>query len=177
MIEDRRYRQALTEKFLEAETTVEEEMLLAEYYAHHSADAGEEAVSRLVLADHPVTAPLSDEGAASFDDAVRAKTRGRVVKFAAVFAAAALALFFIIRPHMQSPACGDGFSTLEIAQSLNTIINLDLQDIESIVAEPKGAKVILTAKMKDGSSSTFIMSRDQEDGSTKILAQHKTKKP
>ena len=52
----------------------------------------------------------------------------------------------------------------------------DVIEIESILAEPKGAKVILTAKMKDGSSSTFVMSRDLEDGSTLITAQNKTNK-
>lgn len=89
--------------------------------------------------------------------------------------AVAVALFFVIRPNVRG-SNEAVFTPVEIAQSLNTMINLNLQDIESIVAEPKGTEVILTAKMKDGSSSTFVMSREQETGSTIILAQDNSRR-
>lgn len=175
MIEDKKYRQALIDRYLDAGTSVEEEIELAGYYAAHGCDADEAAVARLVLADCPVAAVLSESGAAEFDATVRrpSLTPARQAWLAA--AAAAVALFFVIRPFVTGPDEA-AFTPVEIAQSLNTMINLNLQDIESIVAEPKGAKVILTARMKDGSSSTFVMSREQEDGSTIILAQDKSKR-
>jgi len=55
---------------------------------------------------------------------------------------------------------------------MNLLMEMDDRNVESIVAEPKGTKVILTAKMKDGTSSTFVMVRDRKDGSTRIVAQN-----
>ena len=176
MIEDRKYRQQLIETYLDAETTVEQEIALAQWFATHTPDADEAAAAALILADHPQAAILSGEGAREFDNAV---SRARSVKtlriwLAAASVAAAVALFFILRPALRGAQ--PEFTPMEIAQNINTIMNLDSEEIEAILAEPKGAKVILTAKMKDGSSSTFVMSRDQEDGSTMITAQNKSNK-
>ena len=63
-----------------------------------------------------------------------------------------------------------GISSKHITENMNILMEMNDQDVESIVAEPKGTMVILTANMKDGSSSTFTMVRDRKDGSTKILA-------
>lgn len=190
MIENKEYRSKLIAKYLEAETTVEEEIALAEYYAlENQIDADEAAVARLILADHPEAAILSAEGEAEFDRiAAEAASEERPVfnpaaarpftaaKAAAAFAFAfaAVALVLVLRPQKQSGTeCQ--FTPMEIAQNIDTMFNMDTDEIESIVAEPKGANVILTAKMKDGSSNTFVMSRNPEDGSTKILAQNKSK--
>lgn len=230
MIENKEYRRKLIAKYLEAETTVEEEIALAEYYALEDLiDADEAAVARLILADHPEAAILSAEGEAEFDRiaaeaateakseaageelkagcetaagakseaageerpafnpaAARKRARGgwrsaaarpfTAAKAAAAFAFAfaAVALVLVLRPQKQSGTeCQ--FTPMEIAQNIDTMFNMDTDEIESIVAEPKGANVILTAKMKDGSSNTFVMSRNPEDGSTKILAQNKSK--
>lgn len=203
MIENKEYRSKLIAKYLEAETTVEEEIALAEYYAlENLIDADEAAVARLILADHPEAAILSAEGEAEFDRiaaeaaseerpvfnpaAARKRARGgwrstaarpfTAAKAAAAFAFAfaAVALVLVLRPQKQSGTeCQ--FTPMEIAQNIDTMFNMDTDEIESIVAEPKGANVILTAKMKDGSSNTFVMSRNPEDGSTKILAQNKSK--
>ena len=176
MIEDRKYRQQLIEAYLDAETTVEQETALAQWFAAHTPDADEAAAAALILADYPQAAILSDEGVKEFDNAVAHSRRApaRRIWLAAASLAAAVALFFILRPalHGAQPE----FTPMEIAQNINTIMSLDAEEIESILAEPKGAKVILTAKMKDGSSSTFVMSRDLEDGSTLITAQNKTNK-
>lgn len=175
MIEDKRYRQALIARYLDAETSVEEEIELAGYYAAYGCDADESAIAGLVLADHPAAAVLSESGAAEFDAAVRRPSRAPARLAWFVAAAVAVALFFVIRPNVRG-SNEAVFTPVEIAQSLNTMINLNLQDIESIVAEPKGTEVILTAKMKDGSSSTFVMSREQETGSTIILAQDNSRR-
>ncbi|MCQ2171138.1 MAG: hypothetical protein MJZ17_00050 [Bacteroidales bacterium] len=177
MIDNKEYRSKLIARYLEAETSVKEEIELAEYYSavrEGRLDADEAAVARLILADHPEVAVLSAEGGKESSHRNRRPARPFATVRAAAFAFAALALFFVIHLHRQkSTECI--FSPMEIAQSINTMMNMDTDEIESIVAEPKGANVILIAKMKDGSSNTFIMSRNPEDGSTKILAQNNVK--
>lgn len=174
MIEDKEYRQQLLESYLDAGITVEEEISLAQYYATHTPDADEAAAAALILAGHPQAAILSEEGEKFFDNTVSRQLTARRAWPVAVSIAAAIALLFILFPAAEKAE--PEFTPMEIAQNINTIMNLDTEDIESIIAEPKGAKVILIAKMKDGSSSTFVMSRDQEDGSTMITAQNKSNK-
>ena len=159
MIKDRKYRQKLIARYLEADTTVQEEILLAEYYRTHKAEADEADVATLILMDYPVADILSDP------------ERKRDIRFISmaitgIAACIALMVMFII------PRSGDEFTVTEIAENMNILMELNNQDVESIVAEPQGSKVVLTAKLKDGSSTTFIMVRDRRDGSTRIVAQN-----
>ena len=50
---DKNIRSELIARYLEAETDVREEILLAEYFAEHAPEADEAAVARLVLAERP----------------------------------------------------------------------------------------------------------------------------
>ena len=85
----------------------------------------------------------------------------------ALSAAAALALFLLLRPTVrQAPA----FTPLEIAESLNTIMNLGLGDIESATATPSGAHIIVTVRLKDGTDLPFIMSKDGDTGALSLAS-------
>ena len=159
MIKDRKQRQKLIARYLEADTTVQEEIMLAEYYRTHKAEADEADIARLILMDYPKAEVLSDP---------ERKRDIRQISLAITAVAACIALmvmFFIPRPE-------DEFSPMEVVESMNLLMEMDDRNVESIVAEPKGTKVILTAKMKDGTSSTFVMVRDRKDGSTRIVAQN-----
>ena len=159
MIKDKKQRQKLIARYLEADTTVQEEIMLAEYYRTHRADADEADFARLILLDYPKAEVLSDME--------RKKDIRRIsLTITAIAACIALMVMFII------PRSVNEFTPIEIAENINILMELNVQDVESIVAEPKGTRVILTAKMKDGSSSTFIMVRNRKDGSTRILAQN-----
>lgn len=159
MIKDKKHRQKLIARYLEADTTVQEEMMLAEYYRTHKPDADESDIARLILLDYPKADVLSD---------TERKRDILHISLAITTIAACIALMimFII------PRGGNEFTPIEIAENINILMELNVQDVESIVAEPKGTRVILTAKMKDGSSSTFVMVRDRKDGSTRILARN-----
>ena len=86
---------------------------------------------------------------------------------AATVAAAALALVLLLRPAAQeSPA----FTPLEIAESLRTVANLGLGDIESVTAVPSGANFLVTVRLKDGSSLPFIMSKDGDTGALSLAS-------
>jgi hypothetical protein len=159
MIKNKKHRQKLIARYLEADTTVQEEIMLAEYYRTHKAEADEADVARLILMDYPVADILSDP------------ERKRDISYismaiTAIAACIALMVMFII------PRSGDEFTVSEIAENMNILMEMNNQDVESIVAEPQGSKVILTATLKDGNTTTFIMVRNRWDGSTRIVAQN-----
>ena len=90
-----------------------------------------------------------------------AARRGRRLLWSCAAAAAALALFLLLRPAAQeAPA----FTPLEVAESLSAIANLGLGDIESVTAVPSGANFLVTVHLKDGSDLPFIMSKDGDTG-------------
>ncbi|MBO4922769.1 MAG: hypothetical protein J5382_01435, partial [Bacteroidales bacterium] len=66
----------------------------------------------------------------------------------------------------ESPA----FTPLEIAESLNTIMDLGIGDVESLSAVPSGANLIVTVHLKDGSDLPFIMSRDGDTGTLSLAS-------
>lgn len=183
---DNSKRKQLIERYLDAETNTAEEMLLAEYFATHRAEADEEAAARLVLAEHPEALLLAGEREferaaatserASTDAAecaaghgghsARPARRWRLA-LAGLAAAAAVALVLLLRPAAQPvPA----FTPLEIAESLNTIMDLGLGDVESVTATPSGANLIVTVRLKDGTDLPFIMSRDGDTGALSLAS-------
>ena len=159
MIKDKKQRLKLIARYLEADTTVREEIMLAEYYRTHKADADEADIARLILLDYPKAEVLSDPER-------RRDIRQISLAITAIAACIALMVMFII------PRSDQEFTVTEIAENMNILMEMNNQDVESIVAEPKGTRVILTATLKDGSSTTFIMIRNRRDGSTRIVAQN-----
>lgn len=180
MLTDKNIRGELIARYLEAETDAREEMLLAEYFAEHAPEADEAAVARLVLAERPDA--LLAAGELEFDRAsaqaarapqepaapaaVAARPARRLLRWCGV-AAAALALFLLLRPAAQeAPA----LTPLEIAESLSTIAELGLGDIESVTAVPSGASFLVTVHLKDGSDLPFIMSKDGDTGALSLAS-------
>ena len=159
MIKDKKQRQKLIARYLEADTTVQEEIMLAEYYQTHKAEDDEADIARLILMDYPKAEVLSDPER-------KKDIRQISLIFTAIAACITLIVMFII------PRTDAGFTPMEVVENMNLLMEMDNQNVESIVAEPKGTKVILTATMKDGSSTTFIMVRNRRDGSTRIVAQN-----
>ena len=166
---DKSFRKELIARYLDAETDAAEEMLLAEYFAGHRPEADEEAVARLILAERP-EALLSGGEQAFAREAARGRggSAARPWRWAlAGLAAAALALFLLLRP-TAPPA--PAFTPLEIAESLNTIMDLGLGDVESATATPSGANLIVTVHLKDGTDLPFIMSRDGDNGTLSLAS-------
>ena len=159
MIKDKKQRLKLIARYLEADTTVREDIMLAEYYRTHKADADEADIARLILLDYPKAEVLSDSER-------KRDIRQISLAITAIAACIALMVMFII------PRSDQEFTVTEIAENMNILMEMNNQDVESIVAEPKGTRVILTAKLKDGSSTTFVMVRNRRDGSTRIVAQN-----
>ena len=190
---DKNIRGELIARYLEAETDACEEMLLAEYFAEHAPEADETAVARLLLAERPEALLAAGERAFAPQPSTSgrrlhgerqqpstsgrrlkgqeypagAARRGRRLLWSCAAAAAALALFLLLRPAAQeAPA----LTPLEIAESLSTIAELGLGDIESVTAVPSGASFLVTVHLKDGSDLPFIMSKDGDTGALSLAS-------
>ena len=158
---DKNYRKELIARYLDADTDAAEEMLLAEYFATHRPDADEAAAAQLVLAERPKA--LLEAGEREF---ARPARRWRLA-LTGLAAAAALALILLLPPAAQeAPA----FTPLEIAESLNTIMDLGLGEVESVTAVPSGAHIIVTVHLKDGTDQPFIMTKDGDTGTLSLAA-------
>ncbi|MBO5135484.1 MAG: hypothetical protein J6C15_10070 [Bacteroidaceae bacterium] len=173
-IKDKDTRMALVARYLEAETTVAEEALLAAYYAANEAEEDERAIAQMIRMEHAGAALLSKEGAEEFDRIVsQAKSKQpkhhirRMAWIGGVAAAIALLLVLnvtIPREAEPSPA----FTTVEIAGYVQQLMNVE--DIETVTASPVKECVLVTATLADGSTKMFIMNKDPEEGSTSMLA-------
>ncbi len=173
-IKDKDTRMALVAKYLEAETTVAEEALIAAYYAENEAEEDERAIAQMIRMEHANEALLSKEGAEEFDRIVsQAKSKQpmphirRMAWIGGVAAAIALLLVLnvaIPREAEPSPA----FTTVEIAGYVQQLMNVE--DIETVTASPVKECVLVTATLADGTTKMFIMNKDLEKGSTSMLA-------
>lgn len=175
-IEDKDIRRTLIEKYLNAETTVPEEIALAQWFAAHTAGSDEVAVAKMIALDYPSVEALSEEGEAEFDRiagnqsaAGRRKPVRQVFLYAAGIAATALLVLVL---HATMPKAPD-FTPLEIAEEMNALMSIGMEEIESISAKPSGRNILITAYLKDGSSSTFLMSRNPETGGLQLLSMGK----
>jgi len=179
-IEGKEYRKALIERYLNADTTPEEERRLRAYYDKAAeVDDDEKAVARLMNISAPSAEAYSQTKADEYDRlfggdepaslaAWVAKRRGVIFKSLYAFAAsaAAVVLFLIFRPKAQTT----DFTPLEIAQSISALAELNSEDVESVAAKPTGGSVIVTIIMKDGTHCGFRMARDGASGEIQLLA-------
>lgn len=186
-IQDKENRKALIERYLNADTTPEEERHLRAYYNEASEiDADEKAVALLMNISAPSAEAYSQTKVDEYDrlfggdesaetepsheslTSKPANRRGVIFKSLYAFAAcaAAVALSLIFRP--KAPATD--FTPLEIAQSISALAELNSEDVESVAAKPTGSGVIVTVVLKEGKCSDFWMARDGETGEIQLLA-------
>ena len=175
-INDKDYRMALIARYLEAETTVAEEALLAGYYAANKADDDETAVAEMVMMEHTDTPLLSRKGAKEYERIInmaparlRKRSFHRLLWSGGIAAAVAL-MFFFSYGTREEPNPYAAFDTIELAEHMQQIMNLNMEDVTSIKASPVQECVLLKATLADGSTKTFVMSKSEEEGSTSFIA-------
>ena len=170
-IQDKDTRMALVARYLEAETTVAEEALLAAYYAANEAEEDERAIAQMIRMEHAGAALLFKEGAEEFDRIVsQTKPKHHIRRMAWIGGvSAAIALLLVLNvtiPREAEPS--PAFTTVEIAGYVQQLMNVE--DIEAVTASPVKECVLVTATLSDGSTKMFIMNKDPEEGSTSMLA-------
>ncbi len=159
-------RKSLIGKYLNAETDAMQERMLARWFACHKADKDEETVAKLILAEHPEV--LCDAAEVEYETIMATYSkRGRVRRFAVGFAACAAVIVGLL---ILIPERTETFDGLEMAYAIERIMELDMENVESVTALPKGDKVILTAVMSDRSECHYIMSKENGTETISITA-------
>lgn len=176
MTMDKEMRKVLMERYLEGETSPREERELREWYETHPVDRDEWADAMLVRLSAPSEDRFSeiDEGEAEFDRILAAaeKKKYRViirrVSLAVGAVAAAVAILLMLTSPRTYPE--NTLTPMQIAEGLHQILLLDIGDIKSVEAIPKGAYAILTARLKDGSTCSYILTYNGEGSSLALSA-------
>ncbi|MGM9753097.1 MAG: hypothetical protein ACI3ZK_03465 [Candidatus Cryptobacteroides sp.] len=164
---DREYRKILIEKYLNTESSLEEERMLAKWFSANEAESDEMYVSKLLLAEYPEASYAIAEK--EFDTIVsKPGRRSRIMKWTFSFAACAALIISLEFFFTKQKTCD--FNGLEIAQGIEQIMSLNMENVESISARPKGNNVIITALLNDGSSCSYLMSKDAETSAVSITA-------
>lgn len=115
-----------------------------------------------------------DESAAEFDrqlEAAESKRRHKRIRLTAIIGtaiAAGLALLLWLVP--ARPADNGSLTPVQIAEGIQQMMLLNIGDIESIEATPMGTYAILSARLKDGSTCSYILQCNDAEGTTTLLA-------
>ena len=169
-IRNKEIRKSLIAKYLDAETSFAEERMLVDYFlSHKDVDEDEQAFVKMIRMENIQTNLLSDKGVEEYDRTVsETKQESKRIPLRRMIwvggIAASIALFFMLSPVFTSPKA----NTMEIAQCIQQVINLPMDEIASITATPVNDYVWVKAELKDGTTKTFIMSENK--GTTSLLA-------
>ena len=117
---------------------------------------------------------LYDEGAAEFDRILaegESKRRRKVIRWSALAGtacAAAVSLLLWLVPARK--ASENPLTPIQIAEGIQQMMLLDIGEVDSIVATPKDSYAILTARLKDGSTCSYILKCNDAEGTATLLA-------
>lgn len=115
-----------------------------------------------------------EESEAEFDRILaegEKKRHRRIIRWTAVIGAAcaaAIALILWLVPTRTAPE--NPLTPIQIAEGIQQMMLLEIGDIDSIVATPKDSYAILTARLKDGSTCSYILECNDAEGTTTLLA-------
>lgn len=177
-LDDKATRRALIDRYLEAEATPAQERQLREWFAAHPADEDEADIALLVGLDAPCASCLPEiEREEEFDQVVasaesrqkRPLWRKWVLGTASAAAAVAIVLL-LTKPHPTE----NTLNPIVIAESIRQLMLLSPDQIESVTARPDGSHAILTVRLKDGSTCAYLLTSDEEAGTTSLVAYNPT---
>ncbi len=115
-----------------------------------------------------------DGGEAEFDRILtegESKRRRKMIRWSAVLGAACAAVVALVLwlvPTRKAPE--NPLTPIQIAEGIQQMMLLEIGDIDSIVATPKDSYAILTARLKDGSTCSYILKCNDAEGTTTLLA-------
>ena len=113
-----------------------------------------------------------NEAEAEFDRVLaKGERKRRIVRWSAlagIAAAAAVALLLWLAP--ARPAPSTTLTPLQIAEGIQQMRLLNIGDIDSIVATPGDNCAILNAHLKGGKTCSFILTCNEDEGTTSLLA-------
>ena len=164
-LDNKRERKTLIERYLEADTTVQEELMLAEYYSSHAVDADEEQIATLIKMFRPEAGEPLLSDTAEFDRIiVRRQPVRKILRWSPIAAAAILLLLFCL--HIGKPVAGQAqnnacpVSTAQILDGMEMLSKIEVGEIESVLAKPMGDKIVITVRLTNGKERAYSMSGD-----------------
>jgi len=174
-LNDKQERLTLIERYLEADTTVQEEQMLAEYYATHRPDADEEQVATLIRMSYSEADASLMADTTEFDRiTVRRKPVQMILRWSSVAAAAIVLLLVCLHigkpASLQLPDSAYGISTAQILEGMEMISRIEVGEIESVLAKPQGDRVVITVKLANGKERSYSMTSDIEGNSLSFTA-------
>lgn len=172
-LNDKQERLLIIERYLDADTTVQEERMLAEYYATHTIESDEEQIAELIKMSHPVADTVMMADTADFDRiTVRRKPVPMILRWSSV-AAAAIVLVLVCL-HIGKPALPEEtlctMSTAQILEGMEMLSKIEVGEIESVLAKPQGERVIITVKLVSGKERSYSMTGDADGTSLSFTA-------
>lgn len=165
-ITNKQTRKELINRYIYAETSIYEERILTEYFLSHNADEDEIAIAQMLKMESLNSNMLSDKGVAEYDSITK-KSKWSTLKLTYWIGGIAAGIALIISLNLFSTR-QNSFNTSEIAQELQQLMNLEMNEIMSITATPMEGGVWVKVELSDGSIKTFIMTKELDK--TSLLA-------
>lgn len=115
-----------------------------------------------------------DGGEAEFNRILaegESQRRRKMIRWSAVLGAASAAVVALVLwlvPTHKAPE--NPLTPIQIAEGIQQMMLLEIGDIDSIVATPKDSYAILTARLKDGNTCSYILKCNDAEGTTTLLA-------
>lgn len=167
-------RKELIQRYLNAETSVEEEIMLAESFRQTPPQNEEEEkieAMLLCLKDSAASDSSEDDRIAEeeFDRIVSKSGRRKGIIWAvssAMAAAAVILLFLLLKPAAPQPE--DNTDLIEQIQHIHLLSQLSLEDADKCEFRPIEGGYVMTAYFPDGETASYILIAE-EDGKTYSL--------
>lgn len=167
-------RKELIQRYLDAETSAEEELLLAESFRQTPPQNEEEEkieAMLLCLKDSAASDSSEDDRIAEeeFDRIVSKSGRRKGIIWAvssAMAAAAVILLFLLLKPAAPQPE--DNTDLIEQIQHIHLLSQLSLEDADKCEFRPIEGGYVMTAYFPDGETASYILIAE-EDGKTYSL--------
>lgn len=167
-------RKELIQRYLNAETSVEEEIMLAESFRQTPPQNEEEEkieAMLLCLKDSAASDSSEDDRIAEeeFDRIVSKSGRRKGLVWAvssAMAAAAVILLFLLLKP--AAPQSEDNTDLIQQIQHIHLLSQLSLEDADKCEFRPIEGGYVMTAYFPDGETASYILIAE-EDGKTYSL--------
>ena len=167
-------RKELIQRYLNTETSVEEEIMLAESFRQTPPQNEEEEkieAMLLCLKDSAASDSSEDDRIAEeeFDRIVSKSGRRKGLVWAvssAMAAAAVILLFLLLKP--ASPQPEDNTDLIQQIQHIHLLSQLSLEDADKCEFRPIEGGYVMTAYFPDGETASYILIAE-EDGKTYSL--------
>lgn len=115
---------------------------------------------------------LSESAVEEFDRIVqeyeRPLKRRRILRWVSGIAAAAVVALGIILPSKKEEETP--LSPVVIAEGIGQLMDINSGEVESISAVPQGSKALVTLKLRDGSEYYYMMTYNEDAGTTSLVA-------